>query len=137
MLGRGGTRCCRGKSDSREHWERWRSAAGTIQISDEGVIPTFVRKSTRLETDGEETVVPGINAVLNAARFGGGIMDAGSNALDAANLMDGRMDTWWEPDRADLLEDWWVQIDLGRNPPPGSSSGLSEKSSETLFCTSR
>lgn len=100
--------------DSREHWERWRSAAGTIRISDEGVMPTFVRKSTRLETDGGETVVPGINAVLNAADFGGGIRDAGSNALDAANLMDGRMDTWWEPDRADLLEDWWVQIDLGR-----------------------
>ena len=100
--------------DSREHWEHWLSAAGTIQISDKGVKPTFIRKSTRLETDGVETVVPGINAVLNAADFGGGIRDAGSNALDAANLMDGRLDTWWEPDRSDLLEDWWVQIDLGR-----------------------
>ena len=100
--------------DSREHWERWHSTAGTIRISDEGVKPTFVRKSTRLETDSGETVVPGINAVLNAARFGGGIRDAGSNALAAANLMDGRMDTYWEPDRSDLLEDWWVQIDLGR-----------------------
>ncbi len=24
------------------------------------------------------------------------------------------MDTYWGPDTSDLLEDWWVQIDLGR-----------------------
>ena len=100
--------------DSREHWERWHSAYGTIQVTDAGVGPTFVRKSTRSAMDGEETVVPGTNAVLNAAEFGGGIRDAGSNALDAANLMDGRMDTYWGPDPSDLLEDWWVHIDLGR-----------------------
>lgn len=100
--------------DSKEHWERWHSAANTVQISDEGVKPAFIRKHTRLEIDGEEVVVPGINAVLNAAEFGGGILDAGSNRSSAINLMDGRMDTFWEPDTSDLLRDWWVQIDLGR-----------------------
>ncbi|MCE2450052.1 MAG: hypothetical protein J4F35_17270 [Candidatus Latescibacteria bacterium] len=100
--------------DSREHWERWHSAANTVQISDEGVKPAFIRKHTRLEIDGEEVVVPGINAVLNAADFGGGVLNAGSNRASAINLMDGRMDTFWEPDPSDLLQDWWVQIDLGR-----------------------
>ncbi|MDE2734659.1 MAG: hypothetical protein OXI72_09735, partial [Gemmatimonadota bacterium] len=65
--------------DSRAHWERWHSAANTVQISDEGVKPAFIRKHTRLEIDGEEVVVPGINAVLNAADFGGGVLNAGSN----------------------------------------------------------
>ena len=100
--------------DSREHWERWHSVAGTIQIADGGVRPEFIRKSTVLDVDGREVVVPGINAVLDFAKFGGGIRDAGSNMSNAIDLMDGRMDTWWEPDMSDPLQDWWVQIDLGR-----------------------
>ena len=100
--------------DSKAHWERWHSAANTVQISDEGVKPAFIRKHTRLEIDGEEVVVPGINAALNAVDFGGGVLNAGSNRLSGIDLMDGRMDTFWEPDPSDLLQDWWVQIDLGR-----------------------
>ena len=100
--------------DSREHWEFWNAAANTIQIGDEGVRPAFIRKHTRLEIDGEEIVVPGINAVHNAAEFGGGILNAGSNHSSAVNVMDGRMGTYWEPDPSDLLQDWWLQIDLGR-----------------------
>jgi hypothetical protein len=100
--------------DSPEHWSQWQSVAKTIRITDEGVQPVFIRKSTRLEIDGEQVVVPGINAVLNAAELGGGVRGAGSNFLDAANLMDGRMDTYWEPNLDDPLRDWWVQLDLGR-----------------------
>ena len=100
--------------DSREHWEFWDSAANTIQISDEGVKPAFIRKHTRLEIDGGEVVVPGINAALNAAEFGGGIFAAGSNRPSDTDVMDGRMDTFWEPDASDLLQDRWLQIDLGR-----------------------
>ena len=99
---------------SREQWERWHSVPRTIRITDEGVIPAFIRKSTTFDIDGREVVVPGINAVLNAAEFGGGITAAGSNEADAPTLMDGRMDTFWEPDRSDLFENWWVEIDLGR-----------------------
>ena len=100
--------------DSRAHWEHWHSAANTVQISNEGVKPAFIRKHTRLEIEDEEVMVPGINAVLNAADFDGGVFNAGSNRSSAINLMDGRMDTFWEPDPSDLLQDWWVQIDLGR-----------------------
>ena len=100
--------------DSREHWEFWDAAANSIQISDEGVKPAFIRKHTRLEIDGGEVVVPGINAALNAAEFGGGILAAGSNRPSDPDVMDGRMDTFWEPDASDLLQDQWLQIDLGR-----------------------
>ena len=100
--------------ESRDHWARWQSVAKTIQITEEGVKPAFIRKSTKLEIDGAEQAVPGINAVLNASKFGGGIWEAGSNRLSAENLMDGRMDTYWEPDTSAPLRDWWVQIDLGR-----------------------
>ncbi len=97
-----------------EHWSQWQTVAKTIQITDEGVQPTFIRKNTTVEIDGAKVLTPGINAVANAAEFNGGILDAGSNLLDAADLMDGRMDTFWEPDLSDPLRDWWVQIDLGR-----------------------
>ena len=100
--------------ESEDHWARWQSVVKTIQITEEGVKPAFIRKSTKIKVDGAEQVVPGINAVLNAAEFGGGIWDAGSNRLSAENLMDGRMDTYWEPDTSIPLRDWWVQIDLGR-----------------------
>ena len=100
--------------ESEDHWTHWQSVAKTIQITEDGVKPAFIRKSTKLEIDGVEQVVPGINAVLNASEFGGGVWEAGSNRLSAENLMDGRMDTYWEPDTSTPLRDWWVQIDLGR-----------------------
>ena len=100
--------------DAKEHWDHWQSVANTIQIDADGVRPAFIRKSTPLQIDGREVLVPGINAAINAAKFGGGITAAGSNTASALDVMDGRMDTYWEPDRSDLLEDWWVEIDLGR-----------------------
>ena len=87
--------------DSKDHWDLWQSVHKTIQISEEGQVrPAFIRK--------------GINAIANAAEFGGGIWDAGSNLAAADALLDGDMNTFWEPDLADLPENWWVQIDLGR-----------------------
>ena len=112
--------------DSEEHWSAWKSAAKTIQITTDElgtrVRPFFIRKSTEIEIDGRKVRVPGINASLNASEFGGDNLelDAGSNVSMVSNLMDGRMDTFWEPDTALVMdknpkiEDWWVQIDLGR-----------------------
>ena len=98
--------------EGKAHWEQWQSA--TAEITDAGVRPGFLRKSTRMEVDGEEVVVPGVNAVLDAADFGGGVRAAGSGEAGAAALMDGRLDTYWEPDPDAPVRDWWVQLDLGR-----------------------
>ena len=100
--------------NSEEHWVRWKSASKTLQITDEGVRPVFIRKSTEIEIDGRIVRVPGINAVSNASEFGGGVLAAGSSASMALDLMDGDLDTFWEPDMDDPIESWWVQIDLGR-----------------------
>ena len=59
--------------DSKDHWDLWQSVHKTIQISEEGEVrPAFIRKE--------------INAIANAAEFGGGIWDAGSN-LAAADAL--------------------------------------------------
>ena len=100
--------------NSNEHWVRWKSASKTLQITDEGVRPVFIRTSTEIEIDGQIVRVPGINAVSNASEYGGGVLAAGSNASMAFDLMDGDLDTFWEPEIDDPIESWWVQIDLGR-----------------------
>lgn len=99
---------------TREQWTQWQAVSKTVEVTDEGVRPVFVRKHSTIELDGERVVVPGINAVLDASQFGGGIRNAGSGPASAANLMDGEMDSFWEPDTSTPIQDWWVQVDLGR-----------------------
>ena len=100
--------------DAKEHWSQWQVAAKTIQITDEGVKPAFIRKSSTVQIGGIETLMPGVNTVVNATEFGGGVLSTGSNAAAAANLMDGDINTYWEPNSNNSMEDWWVQLDLGR-----------------------
>ena len=46
-----------------------------------------------------------------------GISRVGSNPRAAANILDGDPNTFWEPDFNDPIEDWWVEVDLGRSLP--------------------
>ena len=71
--------------DSNEQRERWHAPFKTIRITFAGVRPAFIRKGTLLDIDGRETVVPGINAVLNDPEFDGGTA-AGSNSGAAPAL---------------------------------------------------
>jgi hypothetical protein len=46
-----------------------------------------------------------------------GISRVGSNAALAANILDGDPNTYWEPDADDPVDNWWVEVDLGRVVP--------------------
>ena len=46
--------------------------------------------------------------------FRPGISRVGSNAADAAHILDDDPTTFWEPDPQAPLDDWWIEIDLGR-----------------------
>lgn len=46
-----------------------------------------------------------------------GISRAGSKPETAANILDGDPSTYWEPDPDDPLENWWIEVDLGRVVP--------------------
>lgn len=90
---------------SESDWSGWNFPAGSVDFSDEGVRPHFVRRQ--------------INAALNAGAFSredvtGGIRRAGTNFAGAAQLMDGLEETYWEPALDAPLRDWWVEVDLGR-----------------------
>ena len=43
-----------------------------------------------------------------------GISRVGSNPADAAAILDGDRTTYWEPSASAPLDDWWVEVDLGR-----------------------
>ena len=86
-------------------WSEWNFPAGSVDFSDEGARPHFVRRQ--------------INASLNAGAFSredvpGGIRRAGTNLAGASQLMDGLEETYWEPDLDAPLRNWWVEVDLGR-----------------------
>ncbi len=90
---------------SESDWPGWNFPKGSLDFSDEGVRPHFVRRQ--------------INASLNAGAFSredmtGGIRRAGTNFDGAAQLMDGLEETYWEPALDAPLRDWWVEVDLGR-----------------------
>ena len=91
--------------DSR-NWQQWFFPHGCVDFSYGGVQPTFIRDRT--------------NAVLNANLFRsdtgiqGGIRSAGTNLQEAAYVIDGRDDTFWEPDASTDIGNWWLEINLGR-----------------------
>ncbi|NKB67600.1 MAG: hypothetical protein GKR89_11095 [Candidatus Latescibacteria bacterium] len=97
--------------DRPEHWRGWEGAVGGHLIGADGrVEPRFARRQ--------------INAVLNAGQFEtvvaggdtlrGGVREAGSNWAAAHRVMDGDPTTYWEPAPGDSLQNWFVEIDLGR-----------------------
>jgi hypothetical protein len=97
--------------DSAEAWGVWRLPAGLVQFDEGGAL-----RLTRFERS--------INAVSDAGTyrhstkergsFRGGIWQAGSNRVSAARVIDGDAQTFWQPDPADGLRNWVIEVDLGR-----------------------
>jgi hypothetical protein len=94
-----------------EQWGVWQGPLGVHVIEPDGAVrPRFLRAD--------------INAVTDAGQFRrieaggdtlfGGISAAGSNIETAANIIDGDERTFWEPDPEDGIDNWFVEIDLGR-----------------------
>ena len=99
--------------DTQAQWEEWSFPAKTLGFNEDGSI-------TPLKLDTQ------VNASLNATEFvhnklstekRGGIREAGSNFGTAANVLDGDPETWWQPDPESDLQDWVLEVDLGRAVP--------------------
>jgi len=93
-------------------WDTWTTPQGTLQFNADGSI-------------GLNRIDKKINAVPNAPNFlhrvkssknlrPGGVHVVGSSAEMGDNIIDGRTDTWWAPDPDTVLEDWFIEVDLGR-----------------------
>ena len=92
-------------------WRTWQMPNDLVQIDADGRL--------RLRKFRKE-----INAVANAGDFrhatqergevAGGIWEAKSSPQTADLIVDGDPTTYWQPDPDDALDQWSVQIDLGR-----------------------
>ena len=108
--------------DGLRHWQNWQFPVGTLELAQSGEVrPSFLRRNVNavedivdflrlhppdgLDKDEEDIVL------LDA-------IEAGSNARGVLNVLDGEMDTYWEPDppesEIELGSQWWFTVDLGR-----------------------
>lgn len=97
--------------DSQAEWQSWQIPQGIVAVTADGGLELVKFRRQ-------------INAIADAPLFThpsqkrgevqGGIFRAGSNEPEAGRLIDGDPATYWQPDPADQLIKWSVDIDLGR-----------------------
>ncbi len=97
--------------DSAEKWQSWTMPAGLVQVDVEGVLRlTKYRK----EVDAIRDAHLFTHSTQKRGEVAGGIWQAGSGSATATNAIDGDPATFWQPDPADELKNWFLDIDLGR-----------------------
>ena len=94
-----------------ESWRDWEVPFGLTEVGDQGQL-----RLVKYRKD--------IDAVRDAHLFSyeskskglvsGGIWEATSNPAAAETIIDGDETTYWQPDPADEVEDWAIEIDLAR-----------------------
>ena len=99
------------------HLKTWEFPVGTVEFfaPANAARPHFVAKDIDATQDIVEHLKrnppKGVKAedvdLLDAVR-------AGTNAAGVANLLDGDLTSYWQPDPDQPLRDWWFELDLGR-----------------------
>ena len=98
--------------DRQAHWQQWTFPGGTLDIDETGTVrPHFVPKNTLATSDIAAFIKRGKGSEDATLRDA---LSAGTRAADLAHLLDGDLSTYWEPDPASPLRQWWFEIDLGR-----------------------
>jgi hypothetical protein len=131
--------------DRQRHWENWNLPGHLVHIDEDGAVrsrtlrtvynvlddPEFKRPVLITDKDrrilnvdstlkfdilGEPVIDTQDNLVYDYV-VRPGISRVGSNQRLASNILDGDPTTFWEPDPNTALENWWVEVDLGRLVP--------------------
>ena len=96
--------------NTKAQWETWTFPVGTIDFNDDGSI-----KPVRFEQPfNAAPSAPLFFHELKAGEQQGGVWKAGSNTADAASIIDDDPTTYWQPSQDDPVDNWWIEIDLGR-----------------------
>ncbi len=129
----------------RSHWEHWKKPEHLISIDNSGAVrPRHLRSIYNVLADpsiarpvvitNKEPRILNVDSTLKVDVLGQPIQDAqkkfvydylvrpgvsraGSNIEMAAHIVDGDPTTFWQPDPDDPIEQWWVEVDLGRAVP--------------------
>ena len=131
--------------DRRSHWEHWRVPTHLVSREADGTVrsrsfrtvynllddleagrPVLIDKlqprvmnvdSTLRRNVLGEVAVGSTGEPLYDYRYRPGVSRVGSNPELAAHVFDNDPTTFWEPDPDDPLDQWWIEIDLGRPVP--------------------
>ncbi len=95
--------------DSAEKWQTWQ--LGLVQFGASGHLELV---KFRKDIDPVRDAGDFFHDTMEREAVQGGIFRAGSNPGDAFKIIDGNANTFWQPDPADPLAKWEVEIDLGR-----------------------
>ena len=71
-------------------------------------MPHWILPSTRIQERATKKIQGGVWRAGSTARAAG---------IAAGNIIDGDYQTLWKPDPDAPLEDWWIEVDLGRVVP--------------------
>ena len=97
--------------DSAEKWQTWQLPQGLVQLGPSGHLELV---KFRKNIDPVRDAHGFFHDTMERKAVPGGIFRAGSNPSDAFKIIDGDYNTFWQPDPADPLAKWEVEIDLGR-----------------------
>ena len=131
--------------DRRQHWENWTMPGHLVRIDEDGAVrsrtlrtvfnvlddPKFKRS---VQITNKDARILNVDSTLKVDIFGAPLVDTqknlifdylvrpgisrvGSNERLASQILDGDPTTFWEPDPNAPLEDWWIEVDLGRLVP--------------------
>ena len=99
------------KFSTQTQWQTWNFPVGVLDLEQDGTVRMKkFRRNINAALDAKDFV--SINA--KGQEIQGGIRYVGSNKIQAKNIIDGKLNTWWQPSQNADLEDWKLEIDLGR-----------------------
>ena len=95
-------------------------------------LETYARPLPELRRKKNQTAISNIDSTETLDIFGNVILDrkdnpiysyltrigisrVGSNPAAATHILDGDPNTFWEPDPNDPIDNWWIEVDLGRS----------------------
>ena len=97
--------------DRPAHWSAWQLPEGALELGPDGTVtPRGLERRGNAALDAHQYIA----IFADADTVTGGVHAIGSGAETGSLVHDGDPLTWWEPDPADDVEDWFVEIDLGR-----------------------
>ncbi|MBI2505872.1 MAG: hypothetical protein HYW07_21875 [Candidatus Latescibacteria bacterium] len=109
--------------DARRHWQNWGFRPGTVELTPQGQVRArYWRKNVNAVADIAEylrlNVPVGLGKKKPEEITLADALQAGSNPGQVAAVLDGDLNTYWEPGplpaEVDPATQWWLVVDLGR-----------------------
>lgn len=99
--------------DQPEDWKVWDVPPGVQVVRDDATVePRFLRSDINVTLDADSFIY--VNPFVSNDTLQGGVHSAGSNLTDGPLVLDGDMLTYWEPDAGTSINNWYLEVDLGR-----------------------